>query len=393
MVKRHAFSIGILAVTLLAGPTSAEVYFSDATVEISGSGPRTSRNCTVVLKPVKTRDGDLAPQLSLVTSGQSRLSLDLAMAGQYSAPVVVQNNIRRPFARADNVSTEQFRLSDIGRTLASRRLFFVTAQRLDNAKYASGRYERLDFDALLARIEAHCPFDAESLMADIAARQRAEQSLSISAPDLVFMRWTLNKKYGESSARPDPAYALSPQERSYLKRYAADNGLAISQYLTAETARLLRAEGQQIANAVVPVPAPTPAAATPWPPLPPGPKQNFWSHNGSRVQLKSDPEKPGRIFVYEAPSEDLRRSGVSSGTILFRGGRTGNRYAGTAYAFAAGCTAASYEVAGNVSEDQRQVVLQGLAPVQASGCRITGRRVETLTFVFHDAQDNWGEAR
>jgi hypothetical protein len=189
---------------------------------------------------------------------------------------------------------------------------------------------------------------------------------------------------------------LSQQERNYLKRYASDNGLPLSQYLTAETAHKLTGEGQLIANFAIPPPKPTPditGTTTPWPPPPSVPKQNFWSLNGSRLLLKSEPDKPSRIFVYETPTDNLWRAGVRAGTVIFRGMRTHDRYTGTAYAFSASCAASRYDVAGTVSEDQRQVTLQGLAPVRDAGCRIMSRRSETLTFIFHDIEDNWGQPR
>lgn len=379
---------------MLASSASAEVFFSDATVEISGSGSRTSRNCTVVLKPTQSLGDDLAPQLALITSGQSRLSYGLAKPGQYTGAVIVQNNVRRPFASGDNLSGEQFRYSDLGRALKSQPFFFITAQQAGTARYVSSRYQGIDLQAILTRIETHCPFDAESMLSDVSSRQKAEQALSISASDLTLIRWALVKRYGGTSTKPDQAYSLAPLERGYLKRYNSDNGLPISEYLTADTASRLSIEGQQIAKAALPPPAPaTPPVATPWPATPAAPKENFWSHNSSRMQLRSETDKPGRTFVYETPSPELRRAGVSSGTVLFRGTRTKNNYRGTAYAFSPSCAAAPFEVTGTVSEDQRSVTLQGMAPVRDLGCRIISRRSETLTLVFHDVQDNWGEPR
>lgn len=79
--------------------------------------------------------------------------------------------------------------------------------------------------------------------------------------------------------------------------------------------------------------------------------------------------------------------------MVFRGLRTHDNYSGKAFAFSPGCPVASYDVTGVVSNDQRQVTLQGQAPVRDIRCRTTGRQIEVLTFVFHDAEDNWGEPR
>lgn len=393
MVRGRVFLIGVV-VAMLASSASAEVFFSDATVEISGSGPRASRNCTVALKPTQSLGGDLAPQLVLMTSGQSRLSYGLNKSSQYAGAVIVQNNVRRPFANGDNLSGEQFRYSDLSKALKSQPLFFITAQQAGTTRYVSSRYQGIDLETILTRIETHCLFDAESMLSDVSSRQKAEQALSIPASDLTLIRWVLVKRYGGSSTKPDQAYSLAPLERSYLKQYTSDNGLPISQYLTADTASRLAAEGQQIAKAALPSPVPsTPIVASPWPASPAGLKENFWSHNSSRVQLKSETDKPGRTFVYETPSPELQRAGVSSGTVLFRGSRTRNNYTGTAFAFSPSCAAAPYEVTGTVSEDQRSVTLQGMAPVRDLGCKITSRHSETLTLVFHDVQDNWGEPR
>jgi uncharacterized membrane protein len=230
------------------GRVSSEIYSSDSSAEISGSGPRSSRSCTVLLKPAMTFGDDLAPRLVLTTNGQSRLSFGIQNAGAYADAVIVQDNMRKPFAGSDNASADQFLASDLSKALGSKRLFFVTARRGKGGRYVSSRYEAVDFDAVLTRLEAACPFDAESLMADTSQRQKAEQALALSTTDLTFIRWSLNKRYGGPSGEPDSRSALSQTERSYLKRYAADNNLPISQYLTASVAQRLIADGKSIAE-------------------------------------------------------------------------------------------------------------------------------------------------
>jgi hypothetical protein len=240
--------IGFLCAALAATSAAAEVYFSDSAVEILGTGTRVSRNCTIVLKPNRTLGDSFAPRLALMISGPSRLSFGLETPAQYSNAVVVQNNVRRPLLGSENASIEQFRLSDIVKILKSQRLFFITAQRSDSGKFVSSRYESVDFNSIMAKVERVCPFDAESLMTNLSEREQAERALTISLSDLTFIRWALNKKYGGSSNRPDPAASLSTQERTYLKRYAGENGLPLSQYLTADIARKLTVEGQLIAG-------------------------------------------------------------------------------------------------------------------------------------------------
>jgi hypothetical protein len=257
-VRLIGYCIGVFAAAALAGPAAGEIYSSDSGIEISGTGSRMSRNCTVLLKPTQTFGDNLAPRLTLVTSGASRLSFGVDGPAQYSNLVVVQNNVRRPLVGTDNASVEQFRLSDIGKALKLQQLFFITAQRSDSGKYVSSRYERIDLDAILVKIESACPFDAESLMTDLSSRERTERALSIPSSDLTLIRWVLSRKYAGSSSKPEPGSSLSQQERTYLKRYAGDNAFPLSQYLTAETARKLIAEGQLIANLATPVPTPTP---------------------------------------------------------------------------------------------------------------------------------------
>jgi hypothetical protein len=144
----------------------------------------------------------------------------------------------------------------------------VTAQRNDTGKLVSSRYERLDFDAILRRIEAHCPFDAEALMSDTFDRERAERALMLSPADLKRIRWALNKRMTGSSSEPEARPALSPAERSYLKRYAAENGLPPSQYLTADVSRKLTPEGAELERLALqtvgrrPEPGDTPVSPT-----------------------------------------------------------------------------------------------------------------------------------
>jgi hypothetical protein len=267
--------IGVLLVAVLAQPAAGEVLLSDASIEISANGPRASRNCTVLLKPARTLGDDLAPRLALVTAG-TQLSFGIDKPAQYSSQVIVQNNTRRVFGMTSNASVDQFRLSDIGKALRSQRLFFVTAQLSGSGKFVSSRYDRVDLDAILAKIGSVCPFDAEMFMADQSSQGGTERSLPISSSDLTLIRWVLNKKYGGLSSRPEPSSSLSPLERTYLKRYASDNGLTISQYLTSDIARRLIADGQLLANLAIPAPT----AAAPIPPSKPS-ERVFFSYDNT----------------------------------------------------------------------------------------------------------------
>src|SRR5262245_4485272 len=193
-LKAAACMVG--AVALMSAITAeGEVYFNDSTVTVSISEGPASRNCTVRLKPTMTLGGDLAPRLTLATQGQSLLSFGVENPERYSNVVVVQNSTRVPFASGDITSIDKFRNSSLAAALKSQRTFFITAKRTGAGGYVSSRYERVDFDMILTKIEAACPFDAESLMTDLRPRQRAERALSIPKPDLTLIRWALLKRY------------------------------------------------------------------------------------------------------------------------------------------------------------------------------------------------------
>ena len=107
--------------------------------------------------------------------------------------------------------------------------------------------------------------------------------------------------------------------------------------------------------------------------------QPLWNHNGSTMRLFADGAV--RKFLYESPREGLAGVGVSKGTLLFSGIKSGNAYSGTAYVFSR-CGAKPYQVSGPVSDDQRQVTLYGQAPIPDSNCRISSHRSDSLMFTF-----------
>jgi uncharacterized membrane protein len=236
----------------------AEALLNNSLVEISGTGSGKNRDCTIKIKPSMKFGDDLAPQLVLTTSGQTLLSYSVDGSAKFTGMVIVQNNTRTSFVDEQRITPERFRSTLIGKALRSGKLFYLTGQRQDTSRYVSSRYEAINFDAVLQSIETSCPFDAESLMDNLSAREQAERALSLSPDDLKMIRWALNKRYAGVTVEPSVSYALSPVERNYLKSYAADNGVRVSKYLTSETAHRLIFEGQQIARQFKPTPTPTP---------------------------------------------------------------------------------------------------------------------------------------
>ena len=103
-----------------------------------------------------------------------------------------------------------------------------------------------------------------------------------------------------------------------------------------------------------------------------------WSHNGSTLRLVSNGAT--RRFYYDDPRPGMRDEGVTSGTLLFEGTRTGDRYTGVAFVFSSRCGRRSYPVAGAVGPDQRSVVLHGEAPRLGASCERIGSRIDTLVF-------------
>jgi Protein of unknown function (DUF1036) len=256
---RLVFSGVVLLAAHVSGVANAQVY-SDAVLELNATGSAGGRSCTALLKPKQTL-GD-APRLVLTTGWLAELSFGLVGGEQLQNAVIVQNNMRRPFAGATNISSERFLSTELGKALRSGRPFFITAKR--NDKFVSARYE-FDFDAVLQKIEQHCPFDAESLMRDTSGREQRERSLSVSAADLKRIRWALQKKYANSCAEPDTRMILSPTDRGYLRRYTAESGLPVSRYLTSDSAQRLGSAGavteRECKPAAPPPPPPPPPAA------------------------------------------------------------------------------------------------------------------------------------
>lgn len=110
---------------------------------------------------------------------------------------------------------------------------------------------------------------------------------------------------------------------------------------------------------------------------------SVWLHNGSTMRLEAS--GAGRSFYYVAPRSGIMKAGAKPGTLLFRGERNGDEYTGTAYIFSAGCPPQPYAVAGQVSGDDRRIVMTGKAPRIGAGCVVTGYRDDTLVFTFQPA--------
>jgi uncharacterized membrane protein len=255
------FSGALLLAAHLPGIANAQVY-SDATLELNVTGSAGARSCTAILKPKQTL-GD-APRLVLTTGWLAELSFGLVGGEQLQNAVIVQDNLRRPFVAASKTTAENFLSTELGKALRSARLFFITAKR--NDKFVSARYEGVDFDAVLQKIEQHCPFDAESLMRNTSPREQRERSLSLSALDLKRIRWALSKKYSNSCAEPDTRLILSTTERGYLRRFTAESGLPVSRYLTSDSAQRLSAAGattERECKPAAPPPSPPPPSAPP----------------------------------------------------------------------------------------------------------------------------------
>jgi len=111
---------------------------------------------------------------------------------------------------------------------------------------------------------------------------------------------------------------------------------------------------------------------------PPTPNASIWDHNGSRLRLESSGSE--RRFVYEQPRRGMRDAGAAPGDTVFEGRREGRTYTGTAYIFSKACGKVAYQVAGNISQDERQVVLEGQAPSLGADCKTRSYKRDELVF-------------
>jgi len=114
------------------------------------------------------------------------------------------------------------------------------------------------------------------------------------------------------------------------------------------------------------------------PAAPTGP--TLWNHNGSTMKLVAD--GASRRFYYEGPRQGIRAQGVTTGTLLFDGTKSGDAYFGTAYIFSGRCGKVAYQVSGVVEPDQRRVVMRGQAPRLGQGCTVAGYKDDVLVFDY-----------
>ena len=93
--------IALAGAATFATGAAGDVYFRDASIEISGSGTRS--NCKVVLLPAQTLGEAQAPRLTLLTVGLSRLSFDVDSPAQYGSVTVVQKRGFNSICRGKSV--------------------------------------------------------------------------------------------------------------------------------------------------------------------------------------------------------------------------------------------------------------------------------------------------
>jgi len=90
-----------------------------------------------------------------------------------------------------------------------------------------------------------------------------------------------------------------------------------------------------------------------------------------------------QVFRYQEPRVGLRQEGVVPGTVRFKGTKSGNTYLGTAFVFSRRCGAHPFHVTGTVSNDEREIAMQGTAPVGFdAACRPVVYRKDGVHFSF-----------
>jgi hypothetical protein len=112
--------------------------------------------------------------------------------------------------------------------------------------YVSSRYDPFDFDAMLRAVQARCSFDAEALMQDLTPLKDAEQALRLQPSELVSIRRVLRSKFAGQNNSLSETPVLQPEERGYLKKYAAEHGAPISGFLTSGIVAMLVADAAKL---------------------------------------------------------------------------------------------------------------------------------------------------
>ena len=289
----------------LALHISANADLTEPDVQVGSSTIYAMRECTATLAPSQTLGDDEAPRLIIVTSGRNSIQVELRGKSPLEEPTLVQSNVRSSFEFATDGSIDAFRRSTVGQAIMSGRVFFITVQ-LSDGTYVSSRYEAIAFDSVLARIQASCPFEAEMLMSNLDSQRAAERALNLSSDDLTMIRWDLLRKYEYQQEKPSETFSLSDQDREYLKRYALQNGLPVSSYLTSTTAKRLLGE----AALLTPPPPPPPPPTPPTPPPPPSVQFTIANNTSKTVDIaffdgadrhQIDPPS-GRVYFQPAHS-------------------------------------------------------------------------------------------
>jgi hypothetical protein len=132
-----------------------------------------------------------------------------------------------------------------------------------------------------------------------------------------------------------------------------------------------------------PPPSPPPPSPQPWPDPQtdravdrgrlPG---SYWDYEGSLLRLDATPDSRSRVFYVYRPNGAMKAEGAQPGELFFTGQRIGNRYEGTAYAFAGRCGRFAYPVVGNILDD-RTIMISGQKPnIDPSSCQ---RRTPVVT--------------
>jgi hypothetical protein len=103
-------------------------------------------------------------------------------------------------------------------------------------------------------------------------------------------------------------------------------------------------------------------------------------HNGSVVYLVANGNR--RELRYLEPRQGMLQAGARAGSVLFSGRSVQGRYLGTAFIFNRQCGPTPYEVSGPILNDDRTVILTGLAPRLGADCRVYGYLEDTLKFTY-----------
>lgn len=108
------------------------------------------------------------------------------------------------------------------------------------------------------------------------------------------------------------------------------------------------------------------------------PEPTIWDHNGSVMYLVENGSS--RELHYQKPRPGMLEAGARPGSLLFRGQADNGQYAGTAYIFNPHCGAISFQVKGQVLDNDERIMLTGQAPQVGRNCRTNGSYTNNLEF-------------